>query len=100
MAPNKQSRKKLNKLQQLMVITMEECGELTQVCSKTIRKYDTVEEATSDEAQSNRTKLVEEAGDVLCMLQLMVSHGLLTMEELQLRVEVKKDKLKKWSDLV
>lgn len=100
MAPNKQSRKKLNKLQQLMVITMEECGELTQVCSKTIRKYDTIEEATSNEAQENRKKLVEEAGDVLCMLQLMVSHGLLTMEEMEQRVEVKKEKLKKWSDLI
>lgn len=100
MVSGKRSLKKLNKLQQLMVITMEECGELTQACSKTIRKYDTFEEVTSDEAQGNRNKLVEEAGDVLCMLQLMVSHGLLTMEELEQRVEVKKEKLKKWSDLI
>ena len=28
MVSDKRSRKKLNKLQQLMVITMEECGEL------------------------------------------------------------------------
>lgn len=92
----------MNILQQLMVITMEECGELTQQCSKTIRKYETVEEANADnpKAKLNRDKLVEEAGDVLCMLQLMVEHKMVTWEELEVRSEVKKEKLKKWSDLV
>lgn len=92
----------MNKLQQLMVITMEECAELTQQCSKTIRKYNTVEDATADneKAIANRTKLVEEAGDVLCMLQLMVAHKMVTWDELEVRAEFKKEKLKKWSDLV
>ena len=38
----------INTLQQLMCITMEECGELTQRCSKIMRKYesfDLIEEA-------------------------------------------------------
>ncbi len=92
----------MNKLQQLMVITMEECAELTQQCSKTIRKYETFEEVIADDerAISNRVKLVEEAGDVLCMLQLMVAHNVLTWDELEARSEVKKEKLKKWSDLI
>jgi NTP pyrophosphatase (non-canonical NTP hydrolase) len=92
----------MNILQQLMVITMEECAELTQQCSKTMRKYETIEEANADDqkAIANRNKLVEEAGDVLCMLQLMVEHKMVTWDELEIRAKVKKEKLKKWSDLV
>ena len=86
----------INKLQQLMCITMEECGELTQRCSKMMRKFTTIEDATEDQ----RVKLLEEAGDVLCMIELMVEHGLLTNEELGVRVNVKRDKLKVWSDLI
>lgn len=92
----------LNQLQQLMVITMEECGELAQRCSKTIRKFDTVEAALEDTAVSsvNRVKLAEEAGDVLCMIELMIEHGLLTRQELDARINVKRDKLKQWSNLI
>ena len=92
----------LNKLQELMVITMEECGELAQRCSKTIRKFDTIEQALEDTttASVNRVKLLEEAGDVLCMIELMVEHGLLTNKELSARVNVKREKLKTWSKLV
>ena len=70
----KQNKHPLNTLQQLMIITAEECGELTQMCSKTVRKFNTIEQATSKvmNATVNRTKLIEEAGDVYCMLKLMV----------------------------
>lgn len=92
----------LNPLQQLMTITMEECGELTQICSKTIRKFNTIEEVLDDNprANVNRIKLIEEAGDVLCMIKLLVDHNILTNEELDARVNVKRDKLKIWSTLV
>jgi hypothetical protein len=85
-----------------MTITAEECGELVQQCSKTIRKFSTVEQALEDNERAvvNRIKLVEEAGDVLCMIELMVEHGLLTDRELRARVNVKRDKLKTWSDLI
>ena len=86
----------MNKLQELMVITMEECGELTQRCSKIIRKFDTLDEITEDQ----RVKLLEEVGDVLCMIELMVEHGLLTNKELSARVNVKREKLEQWSNLI
>jgi len=86
----------INTLQQLMCITMEECGELTQRCSKMMRKFSTIEETTEDQ----RVQLLEEAGDVLCMIELMVEHGLLTNEELGARINVKREKLKTWSTLV
>jgi len=86
----------INTLQQLMCITMEECGELTQRCSKMMRKFSTIDEATEEQ----RIKLLEEAGDVLCMIELMVENGLLTNEELGVRVNYKRNKLKKWSTLI
>ena len=86
----------INELQQLMVITAEECGELTQRCSKIVRKY-----STADQIQENqRVKLLEEAGDVLCMIELIVENGILTNKELGVRVNVKRNKLKTWSDLI
>lgn len=86
----------LKPLQQLMVITAEECGELTQVCMKYMRRVDDIEHINKD----MHNKLVEEAGDVLCMIELMVEHGLLTNAELGTRITEKRIKLKKWSDLV
>ena len=92
----------LNTLQQLMIITAEECGELTQMCSKTVRKFNTIEEANSkvQNALTNRKKLVEEAGDVLCMIELLAEHGMFDWNELEDRVQVKRNKLEKWSNLI
>lgn len=86
----------LNKLQELMVLTMEECGELTQRCSKIIRKFETLDEITEDQ----RVKLLEEVGDVQCLIDLMVDCGLLTKAEIDARIDSKRDKLKTWSKLV
>jgi len=84
--------KTLDTHQQLFVITAEECGELTQVCMKLLRK------ATVDDEWNK--KLLEEAGDVYCMLDLMVQHGYLTWDDISVRANEKKKKLIKWSDLI
>ena len=86
----------INTLQQLMTITMEECGELTQRCSKIMRKYETLDLIEDEQ----RVKLVEELGDVFCMMELMVEHNITDWIELQARADVKLEKLKKWSTLV
>jgi NTP pyrophosphatase (non-canonical NTP hydrolase) len=77
-------------LLQLMVITMEECGELVQACSKAIRK---------DNHRSNDL-LKEEIGDVYAMIQLMTEFDIVSWDELDERVKVKRKKLSKWSELV
>ena len=41
----------INHLQQLMCITMEECGELTQRCSKMMRKYKRLDQAEEEQLQ-------------------------------------------------
>ena len=85
----------INKLQQLMIITAEECGELTQRCSKVVRKFKHIDEITDKE----REKLLEEVGDVYCMIDLMTVHGILDWKHIYTRSSAKKDKLKIWSDL-
>ena len=82
--------KKLDYNTELMVITMEECGELIEACSKAIRCED----------YENHPKLIEEAGDVLVMVDLMIKRGLLNQEDLDKRKEIKLKKLKKWSNLI
>ena len=39
----------LNVLQQLMIITAEECGELTQRCSKILRRYETISDIEEEQ---------------------------------------------------
>tara|TARA_B100000035_G_scaffold56711_1_gene45049 strand:+ start:146 stop:415 length:270 start_codon:yes stop_codon:yes gene_type:complete len=84
--------KTLDTHQQLFAITAEECGELTQVCMKILRKANVDEEWNK--------KLLEEAGDLYCMLDLMVQHGYLNWDDITERSNVKKQKLIKWSDLI
>ena len=79
----------MKKLNELMVITMEECGELIQECSKCIRR---------DEYKND--KIVEEVGDVYCMIELMIENELITWDQLLERADVKRNKLKKWSKLI
>jgi NTP pyrophosphatase (non-canonical NTP hydrolase) len=74
---------------ELMIITMEECGELIEACSKAIRC-----ENYKDE------RLTEEVGDVLFLIDLMIDRGLVTSEDISNRMEIKKEKLKKWSNLI
>ena len=76
-----------NTLQELLTITMEECGELIQACSKAIR---------CDDYHDNE-KLIEEIGDVMCMIDIMKHSGLVNDEQIEERKKVKKEKLMKWS---
>ena len=74
---------------ELMIITMEECGELIEACSKAIR------------CENYKDKrLAEEVGDVLFLIDLIIERGLVTSEEISNRMEIKKEKLKKWSNLI
>ena len=84
------SMNKLEGRQELLVITMEECGELIQECSKALRKQDLFE-------QQN---LKDEIGDVYAMINLLVEYDVVSWTDLEDRVDYKKNKLKKWSDLV
>ena len=81
---------KLDYNTELMLITMEECGELIEACSKTIRCEDYVDDE----------KMIEEVGDVLLMIDLIIDRGLVRREDLDARKKIKLEKLKKWSNLI
>ena len=77
-------------MQELMVLTMEECGELIQECSKSLRK----------DSYLQNENLKKELGDVYAMIELMHEFDIVSWEELEERVKVKREKLKKWSRLI
>ena len=90
MEKTKSINKKLDYETELLVITMEECGEMIEACSKAIRCEDYVD----------NDRLIEEVGDVLCMIDIMVDMGLLRERDLNNRIQLKKMKLLQWSNLL
>ena len=76
---------------------MEECGELIQQCSKCLRQQFDLQDCESD---INKEKLLEEVGDVYAMIELMVKNRVVSWAGIYNRAEVKKEKLKRWSDLI
>lgn len=75
----------------MFVITMEECGELIQACSKMLRTNN-----TDDKYLKN---LQDEVGDVCTMIEVLKISGLVTQEMIDARIVEKKEKLKEWSML-
>ena len=86
--------KQLDARQQLLVITMEECGELIQACSKALRRGELFEYSDSE------SQLKQEIADVYCMIELMQDWDVLSWEEIERGVERKREKLRVWSDLI
>ena len=72
---------------ELLAITAEECGELTQECMKIVRF-----------GQDN-DNITKEAGDIMCMIQLLIEKGLVDYREINKRIVEKRQKLKTFSTL-
>ena len=80
----------MEKLTELMIITMEECGELTQACSKVLRT-DFKDHALQD--------LKQEVADVVCMIELMKKNGLVNDADIVQGIQNKIEKLEIYSNL-
>ena len=80
----------MNKRQEMLVITMEECAELSHACTKLIRFED-------DQSEQEIKNLQDEIGDVMCMIDIMKHSGLVNEQQIEERKKVKTDKLMKWS---
>lgn len=78
-------------LDQMMYVTAEECGELVQACMKIARW---------GMDKKKHTSLLEEAGDVKCMLDLMIENGMFTKEELNDAAKHKRNKLKRYTPII
>tara|TARA_Y100001937_G_C7110546_1_gene327322 strand:+ start:412 stop:681 length:270 start_codon:yes stop_codon:yes gene_type:complete len=79
-----------NKTDELLVITAEEAGELTQACTKILRHGISKQKVDA---------LIEEVGDMQCMITLLVEHNIITQSDVEKRSVVKLKKLKKYSNI-
>ena len=85
---------KLDKEQELFTITMEECGELIQCCSKAMRRWELFKNSDSE------ISLKEEIGDVYTMISLLVENDVVSWNEIKDREKIKRKKLEQWSGLI
>lgn len=74
---------------ELLVILMEECGELIQECSKLIRR-----------GEIESPDFTKEIGDVLTLIDLAHKADMFSYTDTDARYHEKIEKLSKWSNLV
>jgi NTP pyrophosphatase (non-canonical NTP hydrolase) len=90
--------KKLNEsIRETLLITQEECAEVTQAISKVLR-FGT-ESRWPEDAPTNREKLEAEVGDLLAMIDILIQKAYLSDSFVNAARMQKKEKLKKWSKI-
>ena len=86
----------VSKLQEILDILQEECGELITAVSK-VRRFGL--DNSYKDGGTQREHLTQEAGDVMLMIYLLVENNVFTIEELQQASNRKVEKLKIWSKI-
>jgi NTP pyrophosphatase (non-canonical NTP hydrolase) len=86
-----------DKVQEILDILQEECGELVVSASK-VRRFG-IDNSYKD-GGTQREHLTQEAGDVMLMIQLLVEHGVFTEQELEEAMGKKREKLRIWSNIL
>lgn len=82
--------------QEIMDILQEECGELIVAISK-VRRFGLYN--MYKEGGTQKEHLIQEAGDVLLLIDLLKKEGIFTDHELEKAKERKLEKLKVWSNI-
>jgi NTP pyrophosphatase (non-canonical NTP hydrolase) len=85
----------MNDTNEIMLITQEECAEVTQAISKVFR----FGMDSQHNGASNKTRLEEELGDLLCMIELLIERGIVDGQAVAQAGVAKKQKLAKWSNI-
>ena len=63
---------------------------------KYLRRYENIDQVEEKWKQ----KLLEEVGDVYCMIDLLLDHGFIDEDLVYQRAKIKREKLKTWSTLI
>ena len=84
-----------NNQKEILLIAQEECAEVTQAISKVFRFG--MDESYNN--KTNRERLTEEIGDLICMFQLMEEKGMIDWTHISLYAQKKREKLQKWSTI-
>ena len=87
-----------DKVKEILLITQEECAEVTQAISKVFRFGLNVRWPEPIDP-TNKERLEEEVGDLLCMIDIMVENGIISDEKLNKARTSKRQKLKTWSSI-
>jgi NTP pyrophosphatase (non-canonical NTP hydrolase) len=86
-----------DKTKEILLITQEECAEVTQAISKIFRfGMDAKHPATQ---KTNKERLEEEVGDLLSMIDIMVKNCIVSDEKINEARKSKVEKLKIWSTI-
>ncbi len=82
---------------EIIDILQEECAEVIQMVSK-CRRFG-IDNTHTKSGESNRARLTEEMGDMLCMLKLAQDFGIVDVNEVLAASVAKEEKLRKWSNI-
>ena len=80
---------------EIMLIAQEECAEVTQAISKVFR----FGIGGEHNGATNKQRLEEEVGDLLCMIEMMIENGVIDGNAVAQAGLKKKEKLAKWSNI-
>lgn len=84
-----------NKASEILLIAQEECAEVTQAVSKVFRFGMDAEH----NGRTNKDRLTEEVGDLMCMIELMIETNLIDSVEMLQAAANKRKKLETWSTI-
>jgi NTP pyrophosphatase (non-canonical NTP hydrolase) len=87
-----------DKVKEILLITQEECAEVTQAISKVFR-FGLNERWPEPINPTNKERLEEEVGDLLCMIDIMVEKCIVSDSNINAARIAKKEKLKIWSNI-
>ena len=84
-----------DKEKEILLITQEECAEVSQAISKVFRF------GMDDEYKgiTNREHLEEEIGDLMCMIDLLIENGVISESAVMAAKNEKMNKLMTWSGI-
>ena len=86
----------MDKVQEILDILQEECGEVIVAVSK-CRRFGM--DNSYKDGGTQREHLIQELGDVTLLIDLLKAHGIFTDEELHQAQVRKSQKLIKWSNI-
>jgi NTP pyrophosphatase (non-canonical NTP hydrolase) len=89
------NRMKSERQEEIMLICQEECAEVVQAISKVFRFGIDGEHLGA----TNRGRLEEEIGDLLCMIEMMTEESIIDAGVVARAAQSKRAKLAKWSNI-
>ena len=87
----------INQHDEVLDILQEECAEVIQAVSK-IRRFG-VDNFKPGKPKTNREHLEDEIGDVMAMIDILCSMGVIDLANLQAAKQAKFQRLKQWSNI-